>query len=159
MQTAGRWFQKTMEAACALSFGALFVVFMAQVFWRYVLNHPLTWSQEVASILYVWIVCVGAATIVPERDHVAFSLIYSSVRPRTRRVLALAGTGLVTGAFLAALYGNLDYIAFTARQRSPSLRLPMDWVFGAFGVFMVLIIANGALRLWRLTRPGWEREP
>jgi TRAP-type C4-dicarboxylate transport system permease small subunit len=158
MPKPARWFMKAAEITCVLGFAALFCVFMLQVFYRYVLNHPLAWSQEIAAILYVWIVCLGAATIVSEREHVTFSLIYASVRPRVRRVLAILGTGFVTLVFIAAFYGNLDYIAFTTRQKTPTLRLPMSLVFGAFGVFMTLVILLGLLRLWRLSRPGWRQE-
>lgn len=132
---------------------------MLQIFYRYVLNHPLSWTQEIAEILYVWIVCVGAATIVKEREHVTFSLVYVSVKPKLRRIFAIAGTGLVTLVMLITLPGNLDYILFTFRQKTPTLRLPMSVVFSAFGVFMVLIIINGVIRLYRLSRSDWEKQP
>lgn len=159
MYRATRLFSASMEILCSGAFATLFGVFILQVFYRYVLNHPLSWTQEVAEILYVWIVCVGAATIVTEREHVSFNLIYASVRPSRRRVLAIAGTGFVTVVFLATLYGNYDFIEFTSRQKTPTLRLPMSVVFSAFGVFMVLVIIQGAVRIYRLARPGWERQP
>lgn len=143
----------------ATAFAVLFGVFMLQIFYRYVLNHPLSWTQEIAEILYVWIVCVGAATIVKEREHVTFSLVYVSVKPKLRRIFAIAGTGLVTLVMLITLPGNLDYILFTFRQKTPTLRLPMSVVFSAFGVFMVLIIINGVIRLYRLSRSDWEKQP
>ncbi len=149
---------KVAEIACVLGFAALFIVFVTQVFFRYVLNDPLSWTQEVAGILYVWIVCVGAATIVKEREHVSFDLVYERARPQLRRGLALAGTGLILVILLVVLYGNYDYIAFTARQKSPTLRLPMTVVFSAFGVFLVLLIVNSAIRIWRLMRGDWNRE-
>jgi TRAP-type C4-dicarboxylate transport system permease small subunit len=159
MYRVTRWLSKSVEVLIVFAFAALFSVFILQVFYRYILNEPLSWTQEIAEIRYVWIVCVGAATIVSERDHVSFSLFYSSVRPSLRRVLAIIGTGFVTLVMLGTLYGNYDFIEFTARQKTPTLRLPMSVVFSAFGVFMVLIIINGAVRLYRLTRPGWQRQP
>jgi TRAP-type C4-dicarboxylate transport system permease small subunit len=159
MDRAARLFSRSVEVLSVSAFAALFVVFMLQIFFRYVLNHPLSWTQEVAEILYVWIVCVCAATIVTEREHVSFSLVYSSVRPPVRRVLAIIGTGFVTLVLLGTFYGNYDYIVFTFRQKTPTLRLPMGIVFSAFGVFMVLQIINGVVRLYRLMRPGWEQQP
>ena len=150
---------KLAEIFCVLGFAALVVAFTVQIFFRYVLNDPLSWTQEVSGILYVWVVCVGSAAIVKEREHVSFNLIYESVRPQARRALALIGTGLILVVLVVSLYGNYDYIAFTARQKSPTLRLPMTVVFSAFGVFMVLLIVNSAVRIYRLMRPGWEREP
>jgi len=155
----GRLISKGFEVICALAFGALFGVVMVQIFYRYILNHPLSWTQEIAAILYVWIVCVGAATIVTEREHVSFSLIYASVRPRIRRAFAIVGTGFVSLVLLATLPANIDYILFTFRQKTPTLRLPMSVVFGAFGVFMVLVIIHGAVRIYRLTRTDWQKQP
>ncbi|MCY0150066.1 TRAP transporter small permease [Hoeflea sp. G2-23] len=149
---------KSAEVFCVLGFAALFTIFIVQVFFRYVLNDPLSWTQEVAGMLYVWIVCVGSATIVKEREHVSFDLLYESVSPHKRRILALLGTGLILIILLVSAYGNYDYIAFTARQKSPTLRLPMTMVFGAFGVFLVLLIVNSAVRIHRLVRGDWERE-
>lgn len=149
---------KLAEILCVLGFAALFIIFVLQVFFRYVLNDPLSWTQEVAGILYVWIVCIGAATIVKERDHVSFDLFYEAVRPNVRRVFALLGTGLILVVLVLSFYGNYDYIEFTARQKSPTLRLPMTVVFSAFGVFMLLLIINSAIRVIRLMRGDWDKE-
>jgi TRAP-type C4-dicarboxylate transport system permease small subunit len=148
---------KLAEVLCVVGFAALFVIFISQVFFRYVLNDPLSWTQEVAGILYVWIVCIGSATIVKEREHVSFDLVYEHVRPNLRRILALLGSGLILVVLVLCLYGNYDYIQFTARQKSPTLRLPMTVVFSAFGVFMLLMIINSAIRVYRLMRADWER--
>lgn len=149
---------KMAEVFCVFGFAALFMVFVLQVFFRYVLNDPLAWTQEVAGILYVWIVCVGAATIVRERDHVSFDLLYDAARPPVRRILALVGTGMIFAILVSTLYGNYDYIMFTARQKSPTLRLPMTVVFGAFGAFLLLLIVNSGIRIFRLLRSNWKRE-
>ncbi|WP_223478987.1 TRAP transporter small permease [Oricola indica] len=159
VKTVWALISKLCEIFCVLGFAALFIVFVLQVFFRYVLNDPLSWTQEVAGILYVWIVCVGAASIVKEREHVSFDLLYHAARPPVRRVLALVGTGLILVVLLLSLYGNYDYIVFTGRQSSPTLRLPMTVVFSAFGVFLVLLILNSAFRMIRLARDTWDKEP
>jgi TRAP-type C4-dicarboxylate transport system permease small subunit len=159
LQRGARLFARSMEVLLVLGFAALFIVFLLQVIYRYVLNDPLSWTQEIAELLYVWIVCVGSATIVAERDHVTFSLIYAGVKPPARRILAILGTGFVTVVMIITLYGNFDYIAFTFGQKTPTLRMPMGVVFSAFGVFIVLVIVAGIARLYRLLRPGWEQEP
>jgi len=157
-KTFGKFAARAGEIFCGLGFAGLFIVFVIQIFFRYALNNPLSWTQEVAGILYVWIVCVGSATIVKEREHVSFDLFYEHVGPRKRKFLALLGTGFLLIVLLLTLYGNYDYIAFTARQKTPTLRLPMTVVFSAFGVFMVLLIVNSAVRIHRLMRSDGDRE-
>ena len=136
----------------------MFGVFILQIFARYVLNNPISWTQEICTLLYVWIVCVGAAAILREREHVTFDLIYQSVSPPTRRVLAIVATGFAVVVFVAALPGNLDYLAFMQSQRTPTLRLPMTVVIAAFCIFLVLAVLRGGIRLYRLIGSGWRAE-
>lgn len=158
IEKSWRLVARTAEVLSVLGFAALFVVFILQVFFRYVLGEPLSWSQEVAGILYVWIVCIASAAVVPMREHVSFDLVYDAMRPTRRRILALAGAALILGVLLATLYGNYDYIAFTRRQKTPTLRLPMTVVFGGFGVFLVLMILNAGRRIFRLLGHSWKEE-
>jgi TRAP-type C4-dicarboxylate transport system permease small subunit len=150
--------QRGAELFCAALFAAMFCAFILQIFARYVLNSPISWTQEICTLLYVWIVCVGSAAILHEREHVTFDLIYQSVSPYTRRILAIVGTGFAAIVFLAALPGNLDYLAFMQSQRTPTLRLPMTVVMAAFCIFLVLAIVRGGIRLYRLLGAGWQAE-
>ena len=159
MRRPARILRRGAELFCAALFAAMFGVFVLQIFYRYILDDPISWTQEICTLLYVWIVCLGAATIVRERDHVTFDLVYIMAKPRTRRILALIGTGFVTIVFLIALPGNLDYLDFMRSQPTPTLRLPMSWVIGAFSIFLVFAIMHGILRIRRLLRPDWESEP
>jgi TRAP-type C4-dicarboxylate transport system permease small subunit len=159
MRRPASLFRRGAELLCAALFAAMFGAFVLQIFSRYVLNDPIAWTQEVCTLLYVWVVCLGSATIVSEREHVTFDLVYKHVSAAKRRAFAVIGTAFLTVVLIAALPGNIDYFAFMARQRTPTLRLPMTIVIGAFVVFMILQIAHGGFRLWRLTRPGWEEEP
>lgn len=143
---------------CAALFAGLFGVFIIQIFSRYVLNHPVSWTHEICTLLYVWIVCIGAVAILREREHVTFDLVYQSVPPATRRILAILCTGFAALVFLAALPGNIDYLAFMHSQRTPTLRLPMTIVIVPFVIFLVLAAVRGGFRLRRLLSASWQAE-
>ena len=51
--------------------GAIVAITLAAVWWRYVLNAPLAWPEQVSRIMFVWITFVGAAVLYRERLHVA----------------------------------------------------------------------------------------
>ncbi len=159
METALRRLRRGAELLCAAIFAVMFGAFCLQIFTRYVLGDPIAWTHEICAIAYVWVVCLASAAILGEREHVTFDLLYKTATPRWRRRLALLGTGFIGATFLAALPGTLDYVAFMGSQRSMTLRLPLDLVFGAFGVFMVLAVLGAARRFRRLATTGWEREP
>jgi hypothetical protein len=63
-----RWFKRGADAVGAALFAALFLVFMVQVVARFGFNRPLPWTDEVAVMLYVWVILWAAGFIVPERE-------------------------------------------------------------------------------------------
>jgi TRAP-type C4-dicarboxylate transport system permease small subunit len=154
-----RRLRRGAELLCAAMFAVMFGSFVLQIFSRYVLGDPIPWTQEVCSLAYVWVVCFGAASILGEREHVIFGLFYEGAPPGWRRAFAILGTGFVVVVFLAALPGTLDYLDFMGMQRTLSLRLPMSAVFGGFGLFMVLVIVIGIVRIVRLLGRDWQQEP
>jgi TRAP-type C4-dicarboxylate transport system permease small subunit len=95
-------------------------------------------------------------TLVSERKQITFDVLYDKLPPARRRRLAMAITGALTLAFLAALPGTLDYVRFMGRRDSMLLHVPMNLVYGCFAIFLIATIASGALRLRRLAGPDWR---
>ena len=92
-----RLLQKAANAIGGALFLALFIVFVIQVTARFGFNKPMAWTDEAAVILYVWIILWAAAVVVPEREHVAFDLVWNSVGLRWRQAMRIAGNALVGG--------------------------------------------------------------
>ncbi len=146
------------EIVSAGLFAVLFAAFAIQIFTRYVLNDPVVWAQELCSLAYLWVVCFAGATIVGEREHIAFDLVYLAAPPPLRRVLAMICTGFLVLLFLLGLPGTVDYVLFMGRMRTLDLHIPFDRVFSVFVFFLVVTIVLGLVRLWRLARADYERE-
>ena len=140
-------------------FLTLFVVFVVQITARFVFNKPIAWTDEVAVILYVWIILWGAAAIVPEREHVVFDLVWNSVNRRTRQVMRIAGHLLIGGLALAALPATWDYVKFMAREGTPVLDIPFMWVFFPFVLLMGSLVLRAIWAIWNAFRGvGLEAE-
>ena len=82
------------ETAGVALFGAMFVTFLLQVFFRYVLNRPLGWTDELTLLLYPWTVFWACAFLVPLRAHVSFDLAYAAAPPPTSRPSRSIGCGV-----------------------------------------------------------------
>lgn len=154
----GRILHRGAELVSAALFALMFGAFMVQVFTRYVLNDPATWTLELCSLAYVWVVCFTAGALVREREHIVFDMVYQHVPPRARRWLAITSTGTIAALFLAGLPGTVDYVTFMARMRTLSLHIPFDIVFSCFVLFLVLTIAFSVVRLRRLLGSDWRDE-
>ena len=73
------------ELAAAAMFAVMFAAFVVQVVSRYVFDDPVTWSLEICSIAYVWIVFFTSATILTPRQHITFDMLSKSGNPRRQR--------------------------------------------------------------------------
>jgi TRAP-type C4-dicarboxylate transport system permease small subunit len=152
-----RALRRAAEALAAMLFAAILLLFAAQIAMR-ALGRPILWSDEVLVLLMIWCGFLTAALLVPERDDVAFDLVYSMFPDGARRWIALAGTLAVAAIFGAAAPGILDYIAFLQFETTNILLIPLTWAFSVFGFFIVVMVLR---RLWsglRLLGPHWRQE-
>jgi TRAP-type C4-dicarboxylate transport system permease small subunit len=118
----------------------LFASLVAQVVLRSVFGAPAAWTEELATIAFVWVIFWGTAFSVPLAAHVAVDFIVPLFAPSARRVLyalALASLGF---CFLWALPGIADYLRFMMRERTPVLELPFGIVYGVFLVAAVMVV-------------------
>jgi TRAP-type C4-dicarboxylate transport system permease small subunit len=150
--------RRAAELVSALLFAAMFGAFLVQVFTRYVMNDPASWTLEVCSIAYVWIVFFASAVVVDPRQHITFDMIYKSVNPRRRRIFAIITAATILVMFAIGLPGTIDYIAFMSKKYSLMLHIRMDLLYSCFGLFVVGAIVMSAVRLRRLFGRDWEKE-
>ncbi len=138
------WPQKAANAIGGGLFLTLFVVFILQITARFGFNKPLPWTDEVAVILYVWVILWAAAFIVPEREHVVFDLVWNSVNRRTRQGMQIVGNLLIGGLALCGIPGSWDYVHFMAREGTPVLGLSFMWVFLPFVFLLIALVLRSA---------------
>ena len=139
-----RWPEKAANAIGGGLFLALFIVFIVQITARFGFNRPLPWTDEMAVILYVWVILWAAAFIVPEREHVVFDLVWNSANRRARRVMQIVGNLMVGGLALCGIPASWDYVHFMAREGTPVLGLPFMWVFLPFVLLLVALVVRSA---------------
>jgi len=141
----GAFLYRRAENLLAAMLVAMFAAFLLQITFRYVLNLPIGWTNEISVILWIWIVLFGAAFVVREEEEIRFDLIYGSVGPRVRRVMTL-----VSAAAIIILYGMsfpavLDYVTFMKVESTAYLKIRFDWLFS---IYIVFVLATIARYLW-----------
>ena len=106
--------------------GAIVLITLAAVWWRYALNAPLAWPEQVSRILFVWLTFVGAAVLYRERLHIAIDMFVLKLSQPLQRAAAwlIEGIILIFNAFLF-VYGlklSLDTLdqTFGALDISPA---------------------------------------
>jgi len=145
-----QWLRARVENVAAFLLAAMFLSFMLQIISRYVLNISVIWTTEACLTTWLWVVFLGSAFLLEERDQVKFDLIYGICSLPVQRVLALVSAVAISLGFLAALPATLDYITFYKIKSSSTLGIRLDVVFSVYGIFAVAIIIHYGVRAWRL---------
>jgi C4-dicarboxylate transporter DctQ subunit len=148
----GRWLRRRAENVAALMLAVMFVCFILQIFFRYVLNSPVGWTEEVSTLMWIWGVLWGAVFVLDEKDEVRFDIIYSAVKERTRRVFTV-----ITGVALVIMYSvslpaATSYVTFMKVERSAYLGIRLDYLYSIFLLFTVAAIVRYAWLAWRALR-------
>ena len=124
--------------------GIMLVVVLAQVVFRYVLAHPLPWSEELARYLMIWVACLAASEAYAKGSHVGVTLIVNAIRPSLRKIMIL-----IIHLAVCVLMGVIVYQGFALSlmhvdQLSPAMELPMTWPYIAVPVGACFIFIQAA---------------
>ncbi len=153
------WPKKAADLIGGGLFLTLFIVFVVQVTARFAFNKPMPWTDELAVILYVWVILWAAAFCVPEREQVVFDLVWNNVPWRARQVMKIAGNLLIGGLALCGIPASWDYVHFMAREGTPVLNVSFQWVFMPFVLLLGALVARAAWGIWEAFRGvGLEAE-
>jgi len=130
----------------------LFLTFLAQITARFGFDRPLPWTDELAVVLYIWVIVWAAAFMVPEREHVVFDLVWNSASRPVRRAMRVVGNLLVGSLALVALPASWDYVKFMGREKTPVLDIPFSLVFLPFILLLLALVVRSAWGLWGALR-------
>lgn len=156
LAAAGRWLRARAENVAALLLATMFFVFLLQVFFRYVLNLPTGWANELSVICWLWLVPFGAAFVVSEASEIRLDLIYSASPFRVRRVMQVICAIALVGLFSVSLPAVIDYVTFMKVQKTAYLKIRFDWLFSIYVIFAVAMIIR---YLWLGYRAIWGGDP
>src|SRR4051794_22290808 len=144
-----------VDALAALLLAADLAVVLASVFYRYVLNAPLEWADDVARALMVAFSFFGAAAALARGENVGVVFFVEKLPPSIRRMVEAAGSLIVVITAISVAVYSLQLGQMTVGQTTGS-GLPSEIGFypmGVGGIFMG-IFALDRLRRLRLTDIG-----
>ncbi|MHB0896424.1 MAG: TRAP transporter small permease [Spirochaetales bacterium] len=143
MKRLFRWFLDFLEIYLPMAtFVCLFITFIVQVFYRYVIRLPLMWPEELSTFCFIWTTLLSAAYIRRIHGHVAFTLLYDKLPESKKVIVRLISNTLVLAAFLIPLKAIFIYLKAMYVEKSSVLRIPFSIGYGPVLVFFILIIGH-----------------
>src|SRR3954454_2154011 len=138
-----------VEIPAAALVVAEIVILFAGVVARYGLHRPLIWSDELASILFLWLALLGAAVAVRRSGHMRMTAIVASASPAMRAWLDLVATCAALAFLALIVWPACDYAYEESFITTPALQIPNIWRAAALPVGICLMAAFALLRLLR----------
>jgi tripartite ATP-independent transporter DctM subunit len=125
------------------------IVLGAGVVARYCFHAPLVWSDELASILFLWLSMLGAVVALWRGEHMRMTGLVTRVPPRLRALLEAFALTASIGFLLLILPHALEYAHEESFIVTPALEISNAWRAAALPTGAALMLVAGCLRLMR----------
>ena len=119
------------------------------VFSRYVLHSTFTWYDEIARLLFVWIVFLGAAVGVRRSGHFRLQLLIERFYPAWRRVADVFGVLAIMLFGAVLIQQGWKLVELGQFQQTPVMGLSKAYVYASMPVGGALVILYSLRHLWR----------
>ena len=124
-----------------------------QVFTRYVLNNPSTWSEELVGYLFAWASLFGASLITGERGHMNIPVVVELMPAGAQKFFAIFGE-IIAMAFSAVvlILGGYQITQLAMGQMTSSLGVAVGIFYVAMPVCGVINILYTALNIYDICK-------
>ena len=142
---------RLVEIPAALLAIAEIVILFAGVVSRYVFHSPLIWSDELASILFLWLAMFGAVVAFRRSEHMRMTAVVAKCQPSTRAFLDIFGTCAALAFLLMIALPSYEYAYEESFITTPALQISNSWRAAALPIGVCLMVVFALLRLARHT--------
>ncbi|KXU86596.1 ABC transporter permease [Paraburkholderia monticola] len=140
---------RCVEIPAALLVVAEILVLLAGVTSRYLLHRPLVWSDELASMLFVWLAMLGAVIALRRGEHMRMTALVGKASPQTQAFLELVAIAAPLAFLLLIVGPAIDFAQDQGIITTPALGISDTWRAAALPVGSALMLAVACLRLMR----------
>ena len=146
---------KVLEVSLVILMSVLVLDVLWQVFSRYLLSSPSSFTDELAGFLLIWVGVLGAAYVAGRKEHLAIDILIQRSPPARQRFLLylihsliflFALSVMVTGGFI------LVYSRFVLQVKSAALQLPLGFVYIILPISGLIIMFYEVLHMLNLKR-------
>lgn len=129
------------ETVVALLMAVMVATIVLQVFCRFVLGNPLSWSEELARYVFVWITFLGAAIAYRHGGHIVVESAVVLLPRRVQVSLAWVVDLLMSAALVVLLVQGLRIVEVNSNVQATMLEVPMSWIYASVPTSAALMLA------------------
>lgn len=127
-----------IAALCLLA--AMILLIFAQVLGRYFFNYSISWSEESATFVQVWLVMLGSGIAMRNRQHVGIDMLVSRCPLMVQRIVKALGFALAAWLLIVIIIGSFSLITIGLIVKSAALQLPLAIPYAAMPIGMAYFL-------------------
>ena len=144
-----------IDSVICVLMAAMVLNVLWQVFTRFVLRHPSSFTEELARYMMIWVGLLGSAYAAGKKSHLALDLITAHLHGARKRASELFAHAVVLLFALTVLVGGggrLVYIQLSLGQQSAALQMKLGYVYLAVPLAGLFIVFYSVLALFDAAR-------
>lgn len=127
--TVKRVTEKAIDYLSVILLSGIFVLGIAQVFWRWILGNPIVWSEELIQLTYVWI-CYLGWTIAERKDsHIRITALSNALPIKAQKWLQVFNHLLCILFSVLMVYFGIQLVGAGMKRTAVSLALNYGIVY------------------------------
>ncbi|WP_017729000.1 TRAP transporter small permease [Halalkalibacterium ligniniphilum] len=132
-----------LTIAITLIFTTMVTLVFMNVALRYGFNSGITWSEEMARYLFVWIVFLGAIAAFKDRSHLGVDVLLGVLPPIGQKIIYVVNQIVIIGLLVIIIDGGLKMIVVNSNSYGPATGMPLSILFFAatFAASIMIIMS------------------
>ncbi|MCD4710804.1 MAG: TRAP transporter small permease [Bacteroidales bacterium] len=150
MITFQKRLNRVLEVFLVFLMSVLVLDVLWQVFSRYLLSSPSSFTDELAGFLLIWVGMLGAAYVAGRKEHLAIDILIQKSPPDRQRLLVYIIRSLVFLFALSVMVTGgviLMYTRFVLQVKSAALQLPLGYVYSVLPISGLIIMFYEVLHI------------
>jgi tripartite ATP-independent transporter DctM subunit len=123
------------------------MVLLGGVVSRYIFHHPIIWTDELASTLFLWLAMLGSAVALHRAEHMRMTAVVGMLSPPARQVLEVVAMVAALTFLLLILPSAYEFAADEVAVTTPAMQISDAWRAAALPVGFAIMMAIGLIRL------------
>ena len=148
LHTLTRWVSKGLELFLVVCLAIMAILVFANVVLRYGFDSGIAVSEELARLLFVWLIFLGAVLATRQHAHIAFNSFLAKRTPACRKILVAISSLLMVAGGIIFIIGGWKQTLINMDNSYPVLGISYAWLYGTAIVFGVGLVLSTILSLW-----------
>jgi TRAP-type C4-dicarboxylate transport system permease small subunit len=133
-------FMKFLNGLTAAFLAVMAVLVFGNVVLRYVFNSGITWSEEMARFLFIWLILIGSISALKDNQHLGVDMLVKRLPRTLKKIVYVFSNVLILYVLWIVFFGSWDMTVLNMDNKSPATGVPQSWIYGT-GIFMSLCMA------------------